>query len=270
MIEFCFETVNWSPYLGFERPDLVQLIRAAADAGYACISFDLPSIDYFVAHDGPIDLLKANLDANRLRMLAVHSLSISDDVAEVERLTRAAVATCQVLDAEYLHAGVVSAVDDRVVEATRRAHAICRDAGVGFAIEFLPFLPVATIAQTRALLSAAGIGGRNFVVDTWHFFNGPDDWPELEGLRGDEIAYVQFNDHGPLLSDDLLEETIHRRLMPGEGIFDLDRFARVLRATGYDGVVGLEILSRATRDLPVHEVARQAMDSSRPYWANKS
>ncbi len=269
MVEFCFETVNWSPYLGFEKPDLGAMIRAAAGAGYRWISFDLPSIEYFIAHDGPIDLLKANLDANGLTMLALHSLSISDDVESVKALTRAAVATCRVLGAQYLQAGVISPVDDRVIEATRRAHELCRDAGIGFAIEFLPFLPVATIAQTRALLKAARIAGRNFVIDTWHFFNGPDDWTELERLDADEIAYVQFNDHGPLVSDDLLDETIHRRLMPGEGIFDLARFARVIQAVGYDGVVGIEILSRTTREQPVRQVAQQAMDSSRPYWANR-
>jgi sugar phosphate isomerase/epimerase len=269
MVEFCLETVNWSPYLGYERPDLGRIIRAASGAGFGWIAFDLPCIDYFIAHDGPIDLLRANLDAHGLKMLAVHSLSISNDVDAVEAMARSAVAIGRVLGARYLHGGVISPVDDRVIEATRRAQALCRQAGLGLAIEFLPFLPVASIAQTRALLDAAGVGGRNLVVDSWHFFNGPDDWPALEGLRGDEIAYVQFNDHGPLASDDLLEETIHHRVMPGEGIFALDRFARVIQASGFDGIVGVEVMSHATRQQPIDVFAKRAMDSSRPYWANK-
>jgi sugar phosphate isomerase/epimerase len=133
-------------------------------------------------------------------------------------------------------------------------------------IEFLPFLPVASIGDTRKLLQDAGVGGRNMVVDSWHFFYGPDDWPALEGLSAGEIAYVQFNDHLPLASDDLFHETTQKRVMPGAGSFDLKRFANTLRGLGYDGVVGPEILSAESRAQPLDAVAREIMATSRPYW----
>lgn len=271
MVEFCFETVNWSPYLGFADPDLPGMVNAAAAAGYRWISFDLPSLSYYSAHRGTLEGLRALMEAQGVGMLAIHSLAISDDQGRTDTLTREAVAIGHILGARYLHAGVVVAPDPNVAQITAQAEKICHAAGMEIAIEFLPFLPLASIRQTRDLLDAAGLSGRNFVLDTWHFFNGPDDphsdgWAALESIPPSRIAYVQFNDHGPLMSDDLLFETTQNRLMPGAGHFDLMQFARRLRARGFDGIVGPELLSSAVRTLPIDQTAKQLMDATRPYW----
>src|SRR4051812_47177422 len=108
MVEFCFETVNWSPYLGFDRPDLKSMIAAAAATGYRWISFDLPSIAYYVAHDGTIEKLRGEIEAHGLKMLAVHSLAINADIDGVETLARSAVEIGGKLGALYLHAGAIA------------------------------------------------------------------------------------------------------------------------------------------------------------------
>jgi sugar phosphate isomerase/epimerase len=183
------------------------------------------------------------------------------------------VETGAALGARYLQAGITAPLGDKVVAATRAANRICRDAGMDIAMEFLPFLPLASIGQTIEVLDAAGMTGRNIVVDTWHFFNGPDGksadggWAALAGIPVERIAFVQFNDHGPLESDDLLAETIEKRVMPGEGIFDLKRFVATLRASGFDGIVGTENISRVTRFQPIEQVARRLMETATPYWA---
>jgi sugar phosphate isomerase/epimerase len=139
-------------------------------------------------------------------------------------------------------------------------------------LEFLPFLPMASIAQTHEVLDAAGMTGPHFVVDSWHFFNGPDGksadggWAALSSIPADRIAFAQFNDHGPLQSDDLLTETIEKRVLPGEGIFDLKRFVACLRASGFDGIVGTEMISKDLRFQPIDQVARRIIDATTPYW----
>jgi|JI10StandDraft_1071094.scaffolds.fasta_scaffold77425_3 sugar phosphate isomerase/epimerase len=266
-MEYCFETVNWSPYFGFAAPDVPAMIRAAASHGYSSISLDMPTIEHYCATGGSLSGLRAELDKAGVKLLALHSLAVSADLDEVDRLTRPLVAACTALGAEYLHAGVTAPVDHAVIVATRHAGQMCSDSGIGFAIEFLPFLPVASIQQTRDLLSSAGLSKKGLVIDTWHFFNGPDDWAELESVGADEIAYVQFNDHAPLASGaDVLFETTQRRLLPGEGAFDLKRFAATLRAAGFDGVVGPEILSEESRRFSMDEAARRIMETSGPYW----
>ena len=273
MVEFCFEGVNWSPFVGFDNPDLKAMTKAAADAGYSWITLDKASIAYYLENDGTLATLKAEIDRNGLKMLGLQDLSINDDIAAVEADTRKLVETGAALGARYLQAGITAPLGDKVVAATRAAHLICREAGMDIAIEFLPFLPLASIGQTRDLLDAAGMTGRNFVVDTWHFFNGPDGksadggWAALAGIPVERIAFVQFNDHPPLESDDLLSETIERRVMPGDGIFDLRRFVATLRTSGFDGIVGTENISRVTRFQPVDQVAHRLMETAKPYWA---
>lgn len=266
-MEFCFETVNWSPYFGFEKPDVPGMIRAAARHGFGSISLDMPTIEHYIAKGGSLSLLREALAASGVKLLALHSLAISADVGEVDRLSRPLVEACEALGAQYLHAGATAPVNDDLIAATRHAGKMCESAGIGFAIEFLPFLPVATIKQTRDLLNAAGLSRPGIVIDTWHFFNGPDDWADLENVNAAEIAYIQFNDHAPLPDGaDLLFETTQKRLPPGEGCFDLKRFAATMRNIGFDGVIGPEILSEAFRCTSMDEAARQIMRTSKPYW----
>ena len=79
------------------------------------------------------------------------------------------------------------------------------------------------------------------------------------------IAYVQFSDAPDARSDDLLDETMNRRVMPGNGGFELERFAStLLLERGWEGLVSIEVLSRDLGRLPVAEVRRLAYESTSP------
>ena len=80
------------------------------------------------------------------------------------------------------------------------------------------------------------------------------------------MAFVQFSDHPALESQDLWYEMLQRRALPGQGRLDLGRFASVVRAKGYQGMVGVEIMSEALRSLTYDEFARQAHDAAAPDW----
>lgn len=139
-MEFCFETVNWSPYFGFEMPAPLAMVRAFENHGYASMSLDMLTVDHYLANGGSMAALRAALEASDVALLALHSLAISTDMDEVDRRTQPLVEADVALGAHYLHAGKM-----------------CERAGIGFAIEFLPFLPIATINQTRDVLSADGL-----------------------------------------------------------------------------------------------------------------
>jgi len=122
------------------------------------------------------------------------------------------------------------------------------------------------IADARELVASAGGEARTgVIVDTWHFFRGRDDWPELEALPVDELAFVQFSD-GLAAGSDPGHDTLHRRALPGHGEFELDRFSACLRAKSFRGPVSVEVLSEEMRALPVHEFAHRTMKTSSPYW----
>jgi sugar phosphate isomerase/epimerase len=105
------------------------------------------------------------------------------------------------------------------------------------------------------------------LVDTWHFFLGPNTWEDLDRLPRERVAYLQFDDHPALASDDLHEETLQRRVFPGEGRFDLTRFCREFRARGFDGLVSVEVLNQEWRGRDPATFARRAHETSARYWS---
>ncbi|NUU23135.1 MAG: sugar phosphate isomerase/epimerase, partial [Streptomycetaceae bacterium] len=91
-------------------------------------------------------------------------------------------------------------------------------------------------------------------------------WEDLALVRPEQIAYVQFCDAPLPESDSMWRETLHRRVMPGDGVFELERFASTLMESGFDGIVSAEVLNAELRELPVAEFARRAYESTSRYW----
>ena len=56
--------------------------------------------------------------------------------------------------------------------------------------------------------------------------------------------------------------SVERRLLCGEGSFDLPGLIAVLRDKGFDGPWGVEILSTSFRQLPADQAVKLAADSA--------
>lgn len=64
----------------------------------------------------------------------------------------------------------------------------------------------------------------------------------IRAIPGDKIFFIQLAD-APLIDMDLLYWSRHFRNMPGEGDLDVAGFMRAVAATGYNGVLSLEIFN---------------------------
>jgi sugar phosphate isomerase/epimerase len=106
------------------------------------------------------------------------------------------------------------------------------------------------------------------LIDIWHHSFGPDSWEDLEAVPVDAIAYVELDDAPALAGTDLAAETLSRRVLPGEGIFELDRFERLLRDKAYRGMVSVEILSADWRGRPPAPYAARVHRASRTFLRN--
>jgi sugar phosphate isomerase/epimerase len=63
--------------------------------------------------------------------------------------------------------------------------------------------------------------------------------------------------------DDMVDETINHRALPGEGDFPIREHVAALRDAGYPGPWGVEVLSAALRSLPIDEMFDRAYETSR-------
>jgi sugar phosphate isomerase/epimerase len=100
-------------------------------------------------------------------------------------------------------------------------------------------------------------GNGGLVFDTWHFFRGSRDFELLEQIPGDRIFVVQFADAAKEVQGTLREDAT-RRLLPGDGCFDLPRVVRVLNAIGGLRAVGPEVISPTLAAMPAREAATLA------------
>ncbi|WP_409328954.1 sugar phosphate isomerase/epimerase family protein [Trujillonella humicola] len=148
----------------------------------------------------------------------------------------------------------------------RRCADVVAEAGARLAVEFSPLGVVTSIAAARELIAAADPGRTAVMIDTWHFSRGDSTWADLAAIPLEEIAYLQVCDAPAPRSGDGFDETMNRRCWPGEGTFELERFAAALLGRGWTGTVSVEVLNSDLVRLPVAEFARVAHDTTARYW----
>jgi sugar phosphate isomerase/epimerase len=135
--------------------------------------------------------------------------------------------------------------------------------GTRIAIETMPFSAIATVPMGAEIVTAAGHSGVGLLIDAWHVFRAETSLDELRAaLSPDMVFGVELNDAAPEVVGTLFEDTVERRVLCGDGCFDLPGLVQVLRDTGFDGPWGVEILSADFRALPVAEALKLAAHSA--------
>lgn len=93
------------------------------------------------------------------------------------------------------------------------------------------------------------------ILDSFHTLARRIDVSSIRAIPADKIFIVQLAD-APLLDMDLLSWSRHYRSMPGEGDLPVVEFMRAIAATGYDGVLSLEVFNDHFRSAAGRPVAR--------------
>jgi sugar phosphate isomerase/epimerase len=238
--------------------DAAGLADAARAAGFSALGISADRVDA----DTASVFASVGLRCHELLALLV-SADEEATVSSAERLAAGA----DTVGAEWVLTVFRTGLTAATAKVIQRCAAMFTEAGAGMAVEFSPLGPVTSIRAGLEVVAAAGPSRAGLLIDTWHFSFGDSTWDELAEVPLERIAYVQFDDGLRLESDNLMEETMNRRVMPGDGVLALDRFASTLLDRGWEGVVSVEVLSRELRELPVPEFARRAYRAASRYWA---
>ncbi|WP_405988589.1 sugar phosphate isomerase/epimerase family protein [Streptomyces sp. NBC_00986] len=134
--------------------------------------------------------------------------------------------------------------------------------GARLGVEPLPWSNLRTVHDGLRLVEAAGHPAGGLIIDVWHTERAHTPPAELADVPGARIVGVELNDAHSEVVGTLFEDTVHRRLLCGEGSFDLPGIIAALRMAGFRGPWGVEILSDAHRALPVREAAVAAYRSA--------
>jgi sugar phosphate isomerase/epimerase len=153
---------------------------------------------------------------------------------------------------------------ETLVEPLRRLADEAADHGTRIAIETMPFSRIATVPMGVEIVTAADHPAVGLLVDAWHVFRAGTSLDELRDAMKPGIVFgVELDDAADEVVGTLFEDTVHNRLLCGQGVFDLRGLVEVLGDNGFDEPWGVEILSDDFRALPVSEALRVAADTAR-------
>ena len=86
-------------------------------------------------------------------------------------------------------------------------------------------------------------------------------------IPAERVLAVQVDDGPAQAEENLIEATLHNRLVPGEGAFDVAGYLGSLRSIGARAPIGVEVFSDDLHALGATEAARRAAEATRALLA---
>lgn len=276
LVATCWTTAGSAgPLIGNDLSEfrLLDRITAAAGAGYAGFGLLLEDLRVVEKTDG-WSQVRDHLRASGIEHVEIEMLNDWFRTGPARRksdqdrahLLRAArffrprhVKVGGSIDAEPLDVAVVG---DALAS-------VCDDfaeAGCAVAFEIMPHGNVNTIEKGVAIVDRADRANAGLMLDLWHITRSPSSIDEIAALPGHYVLGVELDD-GPAeaLGDDLLYETLHCRELTGEGGMDVEGFVAAVRATGFSGPWGVEIISDEHRTRSLKDQAGESYRTARRF-----
>lgn len=134
--------------------------------------------------------------------------------------------------------------------------------GLRLQLEFIPGTGIHDLTAAWEIVRAANRPNGGILLDTWHFFRSGSSFELLEELPAERIFGLQIEDAPAAPPADPAHESLHGRLLPGDGELDLRRF---LAAVGdkVPALTGPEVFSDRLGALPAAELGRLLGESTR-------
>lgn len=232
---------------------------AARDAGFVDVGI---SVRWMKAWLETHDL--AELDA----LLAEYGLRVAElEAIRVMREEQDPLEDVAAMLAEHLRPARLQAIgpyDGTLDDAAQRAGRVAdRFAawGVDVVLEPLPFTNMQTPSDAAAIILRADRPNLSMCMDVWHLYRMGLPLSHLDGLWP-FISTVQFND-GTVeceYPEDLREDCLRNRRVPGAGEFDLVGLVRARNAHRPDSTFSIEVIGTELRAQDPFLTARQIAD----------
>ena len=244
----------------------LELIDAAAAGGFDAVSLRVvgaPGIERVPPiTDADTDAIRRRLSDTGIRVFSATGIWLTPDFAIGE--AEPALAIAAELGAAYC---LAAGADEDWPRLVTNFAALCQAGarvGLGIAVEFMPYLPVRSVADATRLLDGAAQPNGGIIVDALHLARSGGTPADVAAADPARIAYVQLCD-APRVRPATMErreESLRNRLYPGDGelpLFDL------MDALPPDIAIDLEVPCAADAHLPFAERGRRAGDATRRF-----
>jgi sugar phosphate isomerase/epimerase len=247
--------------------DLRRRVELASRAGFSGMGFW--HADLFELRRKPgFAEMKLILDANGMRHIEVewlldwyctdHRRKASDEWRAL--LLEAA----QILGARHIKIGDLHNDCADVPKMTEEFALLCRQAaerGTQVLFEMLPaqFSRAPSLDDVLAICRGAGARNGGIMLDNLHLQRTGTAAADIVRKLGRDLPLgVEINDGSLAVPVKFLDSVINKRLLPGDGEFDIAAFLGAVWTCGYDGPVGVEVLNEYIRKWPIETAAEEA------------
>jgi len=141
---------------------------------------------------------------------------------------------------------------------------LCREAaerGTNVLFEMLPaaFSRAPSLDQALAVCRGAGAKNGGIMLDNLHMQRTGTKPEDIVRKIGRDVPLgVEINDGTLAMPVNLLDSVVNKRLLPGDGEFDIAAFLHAVWTQGFDGPVGVEVLNQYIRKWPLETAATEA------------
>ena len=250
---------------------ILEKIRIASKAGYQAIELWHDDIDLYLAEGGTLnDIRHALEDAGLIVPTTIFLKGWWDTTGEeyvqkMDEIKRRLHQAAEV-GAPFSIAGPPHGEVDYNVGAEQysRLLNVGLEFGVRPVFEYLGFSQmVNTIDIALEIITRSEHPAASIVVDPFHCYRGGGGIESLAKLQESQIAISHFNDAPADPPWD--QQGDPDRVMPGDGVIDLKRYIELLRKTGYQRSVSLELFREDLWQSDAEEVANIGMEKMKQY-----
>ena len=156
-----------------------------------------------------------------------------------------------------------------VAQMTEAFAPLCRQAaerGTNILFEMLPaqFSRAPSLDQVLAITRGSGARNGGVMLDNLHLQRIGIDSGEIVGkLKVSDLIGVEINDGMLAMPLKFEDSVVNKRLLPGDGEFDIAAFLQALWSVGYDGPIGVEVLNEYIRKWDLKTAATEAFAKTR-------
>jgi sugar phosphate isomerase/epimerase len=98
------------------------------------------------------------------------------------------------------------------------------------------------------------------LLDSWHWHHAQATVDDIVRAGRDAIVHIHINDSADLPPEQVQD---NQRLMPGEGVIDLNGFFRALKRIGYADAMSVEVFGRGLKDMTPDAAAKLGADTAK-------
>jgi sugar phosphate isomerase/epimerase len=253
------------PHTGpeYSSVDFRVRVEEAARAGFTGIGLWHADLEYSLQRYSLADMKKILTD-NGIRHVELEFLTgwfkDGEEKAQSDVTKTLLFKAAAALGARAIKVGDFTNQKCPMPKLIERFAGLCREAqdyGTRIAFEMMPFSIISSLKD--ALTLAQGTDARNggIFFDLWHMVKLNIPYDAVASFPAQYRIGMEINDGFSREHSipDMVEETTGHRQLCGDGEFDIRTFVTKVRAAGWTGPWGIEVLNKKLRQEDIHTLA---------------